>query len=297
MAQHDVPVVRIVVEGRPATRSSRTNVTQARGMLLRAFENDRWPGKAMFAVTPGGFIVTPFPCPWEGESGWASGTDDFEALVEHAQELVREVLTPQVLGAARGRTQFLTLGVDLNDRSGKRKMNRTSRGLHAELVAIVDVEKGAAVQWTGKSYPTSWQAPTLVQEVNLNSHLFECGKHRVLVLGCHDLNMFSERARANMTTGSPRHTRSDDMRTLTRDFGPTMILHHPHSTDSPRIWATPWKGARAFLPESDVRRHIWASGIGYYNDEEEPRGTLDGVHRATRCCEEHVVDIVVKPSG
>ena len=296
MAQHDVPVVRLVVEGRPSTRSSRTNVTQARGMLLRAFENDRWPGKAMFAVTLGGFVVAPFPWPWEGESGWGSATDDFEALVGHAEEVVGEVLTPQVLGAARGRTQFLTLGVDLNDRSGKQKMDLTSRGLHAEIVAIVDVEKATVVQWTGKSYPTSWQAPTLVQEVNLHSHLFECAKHRVLVLGCHDLNMFSGRAWVNMATGSPRHTRSDDMRTLTRDFRPTMILHHPHSTDAPRIWATAWSGARAFLPESDVRRHIWASAIGYYNDAEDPRGTLDGVQRATRCCENHVKDIVVKPS-
>ena len=69
-----------------------------------------------------------------------------------------DVLTPQVLAAARGRTQFLTLGVDLNN---KRKMDRTSHGPTAELVAIVDVEKGAVVQWTGKSYPTSWQEGTL----------------------------------------------------------------------------------------------------------------------------------------
>ena len=295
MNQHDVPVVRIVVEGRPSTRSSRTNVTQARGMLLRAFENDRWPGKAMFAVTPGGFIVAPFPSPWEGECGWSSGTDDFEALVERAEEVVGEVLTPQVLSAARGRTQFLTLGLDLNDRSGKWKMDRTSRGLHAELVAIVDVEKGAAVQWTGKSYPTSWQEGTLVQETDLSSHRFKCRGECVLVLGCHDLNMFSGRAWANMTTGSPRHTRSDEMRTRTRNFGPRMILHHPHSTDSSRIWATAWGGARTFLPKSDDRRHIWASGIGYYNDDEDPRGTLDGVQRLTKCCEDHVKDIVVKP--
>ena len=99
-----------------------------------------------------------------------------------------------------------------------------------------------------------------------------------------------------MPTESPRHTRSEAMTKLTRDFKPTMILHHPHSTDSPRIWATAWSGARAFLPKSDDRRHIWASAIGYYNDEEELRGTLDGVQRATRCCENHVKDIVVKPS-
>ena len=45
-----------------------------------------------------------------------------------------------------------------------------------------------------------------------------------------------------------------------------------------------------------IKRHLWASGIGYYNDEEEPRGTLDAVQRATRCSGEHVKDIVVQPS-
>ena len=297
MAEPDVPVVRIVVDGCPAPKSITRNVPQARSMLLRAFESNRWPGSAMFALTPGGFIVTPFPSPWKGGCGWESGTDDFQLLVEHATEVVREVLTPVVLSAAMGRTQFLTLGVDLNDGSGKLKMDRKSRGPHAELVAIVDVEKGEAVQWTGKSYPTSWQEDTLVQEVNLDSHLLECGTERVLVLGCHDLNMFSGRAWANMTLGSRRHARSKKMRDLTSDFEPTMILHHPHSTDSPRIWQTAWSGARDFLPESDSPRHVWASGIGYYyKDDAEPRATLSDAQRLTRCCEEHVKDVIVEPS-
>lgn len=60
MAALDVPVVRIIVDGCPAPKSIRTNVPQACGMLLRAFESNRWPGKAMFAVTPGGFLVSPF---------------------------------------------------------------------------------------------------------------------------------------------------------------------------------------------------------------------------------------------
>ena len=45
---------------------------------------------------------------------------------------------PEVLDAARGRAQFLTLGVDLNDRSGKRKMDMQARGTHAELVDAVE---------------------------------------------------------------------------------------------------------------------------------------------------------------
>ena len=95
----------------------------------------------MFAVTPGGFVQVPFP-------------QDFRALVRHARDAVDEVLTPEVLDAATGRAEF-TLGVDLNDRSGKRKMDGKARGTHAELVAIVDVERGEPVQWTGTSYPVA----------------------------------------------------------------------------------------------------------------------------------------------
>ena len=295
MRKYDVPIVRIVVKGCPSARSRGTNVLQARDMLLHAFADDRWPGNAMFMVTPGGFIVASFPDRWEGARGWASHTRDFQALVPHARKAVDRVLTPEVLDAARGRANFLTLGVDLNDRSGKRKMDRKPGETHAELVAIVDVERGEPVHWTGKSYPVAWQERTLVQETDLESHLFRCGKERVLVLGCHDLTMFSARAWANMKTGSPRHGRSRRMRELAQDFRPTIILHHPHSTDMPQIWATAWSGAREFLPEKHGGRHIWASGIGYYSGDGKPRGQLRDVLRATHCCEEQIIDICVKP--
>ena len=297
MPETDLPIVRIVVDGCPSLRSKATNATRARNMLLRAFADDRWPGNAMFAVTPGGFVKAPFPDDWDGERGWSSRAEDFRALVCHARKVVDEVLTPQVLDAAGGRAEFLTLGVDLNDRSGKGKMERKARGTHAELVAIVDVERGEPVQWTGKSYPVSWQERALVQEANLESHLFECGRERVLVLGCHDLNMFSARAKANMNAGSRRHRRSQHMKKLTRKFAPTMILHHPHSTDSPGIWSTAWSGAREFLPRKRGARRVWASGVAYYRGEGKRRGTLGDVRRATRCCEEHVFDIRIKPAG
>ena len=56
MPEIDIPVVRIVVKGCPSTRVERTNVQRARNMLLRALEDNRWPGNAMFAITPGGFV-------------------------------------------------------------------------------------------------------------------------------------------------------------------------------------------------------------------------------------------------
>lgn len=228
MPEIEVPVVRIVVKGCPSRKSEPTNFMRARNMLLRAFEDNRWPGHAMFTVTPGGFIKAPFPKGCNGVPGWDSRPEDFRSLVPHARNALDEVLTPQVLDAARGRTDFLTLGVDLNDASGKRKMDRKARGTHAELVAIVDVERGEAVQWTGKSWPVAWQERTLVQETDLNSHLFRCGAERILVLGCHDLNMFSERARSRMLPGTDRHRRSKMMKKLVKEFDPTMSLHHPH---------------------------------------------------------------------
>ena len=248
MPEYDIPVVRIVAKGCPSTRSEKTNVPRARNMLLRAFEDNHWPGNAMFAITPGGFVKAPVPDPWDRERGWSTSAEDFRTLVPHARKAVDEVVTPQVLDAARGRAVFLTLGVDLNDRSGKRKMDRKSRGTHAEFVAIVDVKRGGPVWWTGKSYPLSWQDRSLVQEADLESHLFHCGSERLLVLGCHDLNMFSERAKSGMKPGRQKHARSNRMRKLVRDFRPTMILHQPHSTDMIQVWSTAWSGARAFLP-------------------------------------------------
>ena len=296
MPANQVPVVRIVVDGSPSLKSEPTNFERARRMLLRAFTDNQWPSSAAFALTPGGFVKAPFPDDWDGRRGWCSRPEDFRALLPYAGNAVGNVLTPSVMDAARGRTDYLTLGVDLNDRSSKRKMDRKARGTHAELVAIVDIARGEPVQWTGKSYPVSWQERTLVQEAGLDSHLFCCETERVLILGCHDLNMFSPRAKANMKDGGNRQRRSKYMWTLARKFDPTMILHHPHTTDSPNIWRIAWRGAREMLLRKCGERHVWASGIAYYNGGEKRRGTVRGVLEGTRCCDEDVVNICIRPT-
>ena len=149
MSNIEVPVVRVVVRGCPSTRPERTNITRARNMLLGAFEDNHWPGKAMFTVTPGGFIQAPFPDGWNGARGWDSQAEDFQSLVPHARTAVDEVLTPEVLDRARGRSDYLTLGVDLNDESGKQKMDQEERGTHAELVGRRRCRTGraGAVDW------------------------------------------------------------------------------------------------------------------------------------------------------
>ena len=285
-------VVRIVVNGSTANEGS--NSSRARDMLMRAFEPKNWPIPAKpvpFAVTPGGFIKARLPQCYDGSRGWGSGPEDFKQLVRWMKKALWDVVNEEVLKAARPRTKFLTIGVDLNNGGIKSNTGRYARDTHAEMVAVVDIGSGGIVCCTGKSYPVGYQEKTLVQETDLESHLFCWRIKHVLVSDCHDLNMFSNRFYANQHSNKPRRKRCDEMRKLVKRFKPEIILHHPHSTDSPRIWSTAWSGASQWLPCG----HTYASGIAYYNNQggNEPRGCLNDVLARTRCCDSHVSDVIV----
>jgi hypothetical protein len=184
----------------------------------------------------------------------------------------------KVLAAARPLTQVLTIGIDL-----------MSDVEHAELVAVIDCDSGDIVRWTGKFYPTGRQEATLVQVADIGSHLLEIAGEKVLVLGCHDLNMFSERARANQNPHGIRRQRCDEMRRAIVRFEPTVVLQHPHSTDSANIWRVPWAG----LTRDHPSIRTYASGIGYFNCYGPPRRPLRDVLVGTRS-ESDVADVVVK---
>ena len=293
MPKNNPLIVRIVVNGSPPL-----DVSGVQKMLLQAFSNDSRKGKATFVITPGGFIQAQFPRNYDGKRGWNSRPSDFRKLIPHAQKAVENVVTTEVLKVIRRRADFLTVGIDLNYDKGKHKMDGEPRDTHAELIAVVKTVSGEITHWTGKSYPTRSQETTLVHETDLRSHLFRCGNERVLILGCHDLNMFSNRGYVNQKPNGPRRKRCNRMRKLVREFKPTIVLHHPHSTDSPRIWSTAWSGALQFLPrERNGQIHSYASGIAYYNTLENPRRKLCDVRTGTRCCDNHVLDIVVDGSS
>lgn len=289
MPENNPLILRIVVNGSPSL-----SVGEVRKMLLQACGDHNFDGRAVFAITPGGFIQKRFPENYGANRGWNSRPGDFRELIPYAQKAIEKVLTAQVLNVIRRRVDFLTLGIDLNYDNGKHKMNRSLRGTHAELIAVVKTASGEITHWTGKSYPTSWQEHTLVHQTDLKSHMLCCGNERVLILGCHDLNMFSNRSYTNQKPDGQRRKRCDRMRELVKEFRPTVILHHPHSTDSPKIWSTPWSGALGFLPQDRGGQvHSYASGIAYYNDLEAPRQKLHDVLTGTRCCDNHVMDVVV----
>lgn len=271
-------IVRAVVNGCPST-----NLKTAERMLLDAVKKVPANLGAKFLLTPGGFAQQPFPRNFRGQLGWNSTEKDLARVLGEANEYANEVVSARVLSAARGRVEFITLGLDLIDDGGV-------TAPHAELVAIFDVSTGRLLRWTGKSYPVSDQEHTLLHVADVRSHLLEIGGERVLVLGCHDLNMWSPRSHSRQKPGGERRQRCDWMRKLARQFRPTVVLQHPHQTDSANIWALGWSGIMKDLPDVTSA----ASGIAYYGRNGEPRRPLESVLARTQRGEKNTLDICIE---
>ena len=259
-------IARILIDGEPITRGKEME-RAAESILLRTFA--AWPSdhSARFLITPGGFLESDLPSGLSGHSGWKSGEGDFRLIQRAAETVVRKVVTPRVLRQAAGKTASLTVGIDLDK----------SAGLEAELVAFIRMADGRVLRWTGKSYPTASQAKSLIQVVDLESHCLRFEGDGVLVLGCHDLNMFSPRGWSTQRRGGDRRKRCSAMRLMVHRFRSTVVLHHPHTTDSASIWRLPW----TFIGHEYPTVNDWASGVCFYKEGGE-RGTLRRVATATR---------------
>lgn len=280
-------IVRLVVVGSPQKWRGdwpiSPNYDLASKMLKQAVD-DYWPAsRVLFAVTPGGFIQARMPEEYDGRRSWASRTDDFRSLIPAAEEAVWKVIDDDIRAKLATRARFLTVGVDLVPRG----QSKTAGGsdTRAELVGVVDLDEGVVVRWTGKSYPVPGQEErVLVQEPCLESHLLSVAGQRVLLLGCHDLNMFSARARA--VAKNERQRRWQDMDSHARHFKPTMVLHHPHQTDA-STWRPGWSGLQCSLGFDGP----YASGIAYFPHSRKARRPLKAVLGETKS--DDVVDICV----
>lgn len=234
-------------------------------MLLEVFTQKWQSGTSVkFLITPGGFVTATWPSNWSGDVSWQSRPCDVVPLIAAAEHTLKRVLTSRVLAAATRKVEVLTIGIDV--------------GSLAELVAIIDVRAGQVVQWTGKSYPTSRQERTLIQVANLDSHLLSVAGERVLVLGCHDLNMFSHRSRANQGPMGMRRERCDAMKSKVHAFQPSVVLQHPHSTDTPNTWRHAWSSLVSDFPSVKA----WASAISYCNGGKLQRVPLPQVLEFTK---------------
>lgn len=279
-------IARIVLDGPPLNHSfdRKRMLAVAERVLLRTFSS--WPDElsTKIVITPGGFLNLTAPAHVFGSAGWFSTVSDIRDAKQAAEQVLQLLLTPRVLQAARGKTEAITIGVDINAREDSR---------HAELVAFVRIEDGAIVRWTGKSYPVGFQENTLIHETDLASHCLHFGGERVLILGGHDLNMFSPRGYANQHPDGKRRARCELMRAIVARFRPTLILQHPHTTDSDRIWLLPWSALNK-LYEPSLKD--WASGICFYQ-RGGSRRKLAQVLAATRSPSRDGLEFIFRTKG
>lgn len=224
-------------------------------------KNTRTP----FLMTCGGFLEFKWPGQVTKDAikdSWNPSVDALTDLFRAAEQTLRNVLTKDLLQRLAKYTDYFSVGVD----SSKQLISTTKNYInqpHVELVSLVNTKTGAFA-WTGKSYPTTAQQGGLLRITDLETHFIKLTDiGMVMVLGCHDLNIFNNRNFEH--TGLLRKTIKKDFRELAKRKQPMVILHHPHTTPSPRTWASAWGTIRTDLPF--VKRY--ASSGSYYDDRKE----------------------------
>lgn len=269
-------ITRLVVDGWPSP-----GLKVLENWLLQSVQQLKLKKeRTKFLVTPGGFAIGKFPKNWEGGCGWESSDKDLSELIPFAIPIVDKVVSKRLLKAAAGFIKYITLNVDLRSKH---------TALHAELVAVIDVASGKIIGWTGKSYPTMSQEKKIVRATDPSTHLFELGADRVVILGCHDLNIFNGRARANQKRGGHRDLACRKMLQCFNEFKPTHIIQHPHGTDTWRSWNQSWKQVSRQFPGV-----CWSSAITYAANKGERRAPLQDVLDRTHYEGSESLNFIVK---
>jgi len=126
---------------------------------------------------------------------------------------------------------YFTIGFDCINQKAKQTI---------ELVAVIDLKNDQIVQWTGKFYPTEAQKRNLVKINDLSSHFINLNNQNVVILGCHDLDVFHPRGQANVVPHTYKGKVSAKFKRECKKFKPDIILQHPHSTYYARTWSPAW---------------------------------------------------------
>lgn len=249
----------------------------ARKLLEDVYE--MWPRgrKLRLLMTCGGFVQFGWP---EHISRQDIGdnrhpnSEVVEALVEEAERSAIFILGEGLDERLREVTDYITLGIDSYKTRISTAQNYISRP-HIELVLLIDL-RTSQLYWTGKSYPTTGQEKGLVRIADSRTHYLDLQNvGRVMVLGCHDLTVFNPRSR---NARGWRATINERFRAVAKEEQPTIVLQHPHTTDSIRTWAAAWSGLSRELPT--VR--FYASAGRYYNSERERSSLIDVLRKTKR---------------
>jgi hypothetical protein len=249
----------------------------------------KWPKgkKTQIMITCGGFIQFDWP---KSISALDIGNNKYPntkalyTIVQEAEKCAKSILQVNLLTKLKEFTDYITLGID----SFKEKISTTQNYInqpHVELVLLVNL-KNNNHYWTGKSYPTSGQENGLVRFQDLRTHFIKLPFGKTMILGCHDLNVFNPRGKATTKEKWRKITRNDFYNIVKKEM-PRIVLHHPHTTDSSRIWTVAWNELIKIAPS--IEKYISAGR--YYNQDGE-RSNLDDVLNKTKLG--NTIDFIVR---
>jgi hypothetical protein len=208
---------------------------------------------------------------WSGPAmrgGWSQSWSEAERAAEDLRALAENEIL-QAADLVSGISPHLTIGVDWGSSTGG------ARDPRLEYVATVDTEHGEITGWCGKFYPYSGEEDRLILNPNPALHCQVIGGRRAVVLGCHDLTVFSRRSlsvqkqthdgKQGYDPNNPRSARYAAFQKAFRAYRPEVVLHHPHGTDLHTTWQVAYFGLRTMLPGVQ-----YSSGIGYYHYPDKP---------------------------
>lgn len=259
-------IARLVVEKNPSERKLKR--------LLNKFISKNIDKHFEFVITPGGFLSFWFP---EALDDIKIDVDDInekelKLLEDEAEQVIEkffEELKNSNFQKLKKIADYITIGID--------GINSTE-SRHIELIGIYSLKKAKVIRWTGKFYPTERQKRRLIKFNNLDSHFIELNNQKVVVLGCHDLHVYSSRGQSIANVEGYKKKIANRFRSKNKKFKPDIILQHPHTTDTPNSWRNSWNVIEKELPSV---KHF-ASAIKYYNWGEECRRELDYVLERTK---------------
>lgn len=226
-----------------------------------------------FVITPGGFLSFDFP------EGLDYDDIDIEKIKEKQLQLLQKKaeevisnffdrLKDDNIQKLKMIADYFTIGIDGFNANKSR---------HIELIAIYNLKEEKVIRWTGKFYPTEGQKRKLIKFNDLDSHFIKLNNQKIVILGCHDLKVYSPRGQSVAKPGGYKKQVADKFKKQCKAFKPDIILQHPHETSSPNVWNLEWHKVERDLPSV---KHF-ASGINYYK-EYDKRDDIDKVLEKTR---------------
>ena len=249
-------IARLIVTGKQYDKYGNPNFSKLDKLIEKFLVTEYQKRTYEFILTPGGFLTFDFPDKLQYDLDIAKAEkQSVSSLQKEANSVIVaffESLNPKIFKKLKETSDYFTIGID--------GFNPTNYQ-HIELVAVYDLDKEKVISWTGKFYPTEGQKKVLIKINDLNTHFIELNNQRVVILGCHDLNVFSPRGQATANPNGWKKQLADRFKTQCKKFKPEIILQHPHTTDTPNIWNLAWRTVEKELPSV---KHF-ASGIKYYN--------------------------------